>query len=249
MSRYDFTAQRLFVEADLSAGLELHATPEQANYLGNVLRMQPGDGVLLFNGRDGEWRAKVGARSKRAMTLVVGEQARPQEGGPDIDYVFAPLKRSRLDYMVQKATEMGVARLRPVLTRRTNAERVNIERLRANAIEAAEQCGILRVPGVAEPEKLSSLLAAWPQDRLLIFCDEDAEVQDPVAALTAWKSSPPRPVALLIGPEGGFDPAEREALIARSPMLRLSLGPRVLRADTAAVAALALVNAVLGDWH
>ncbi len=125
MSRYDFTSQRLFVEADLADGLELQATPEQANYLGNVLRMQPGDGVLLFNGRDGEWRAKVGTRSKRAMTLVVDAQARPQEGGPDVDYLFAPLKRSRLDYMVQKATEMGVARLRPVLTRRTNAERVN----------------------------------------------------------------------------------------------------------------------------
>jgi 16S rRNA (uracil1498-N3)-methyltransferase len=248
MSRYDFTAQRLFVESDLSPGLELHATPEQANYLGNVLRMQPGDGVLLFNGRDGEWRAKIGVRAKRSMTLVVEDEARPQEGGPDIDYLFAPLKRSRLDYMVQKATEMGVARLRPVITRRTNAERVNTERLRANAIEAAEQCGILRVPAVAEPEKLSSLLAAWPQDRLLVFCDEDAEVQDPVAALTAWKCSPPRPVALLIGPEGGFDPAEREALCARSPVLRLSLGPRILRADTAAVAALALVNAVLGDW-
>lgn len=249
MSRYDFTSQRLFVETDLADGLELQATPEQANYLGNVLRMQPGDGVLLFNGRDGEWQARIGTRSKRAMTLVVGPQARAQESGPDIDYLFAPLKRSRLDYMVQKATEMGVARLRPVLTRRTNAERVNTDRLRANAIEAAEQCGILRVPEVAEPEKLSSLLASWPQERLLIFCDEDAEVQDPLAALAAWRSTVPRPLALLIGPEGGFDPAEREALLARTPVLRLSLGPRILRADTAAVAALALVNAVLGDWR
>jgi 16S rRNA (uracil1498-N3)-methyltransferase len=249
MSRYDFSSQRLFVEADLADGFELQATPEQANYLGNVLRMQPGDGVLLFNGRDGEWRASIGTRSKRAMTLVVGAQARPQEGGPDIDYLFAPLKRSRLDYMVQKATEMGVARLRPVLTRRTNAERVNVDRLKANAIEAAEQCGILRIPDVAEPEKLSSLLASWPQERLLIFCDEDAEVRDPVAALSPWRSMPTRPVAVLIGPEGGFDPAERDALLATGSVLRLSLGPRILRADTAAVAALALVNAVLGDWR
>lgn len=249
MSRYDFTSQRLFVETGLAAGLELQATPDQANYLGNVLRMQPGDGVLLFNGRDGEWRATIGARNKRSMTLCVGDQTRAQDGGPDIDYLFAPLKRSRLDYMVQKATEMGVARLRPVITRRTNAERVNTDRLRANAIEAAEQCGILRVPEVAEPEKLSSLLAAWPQDRLLVFCDEDAEVKDPLAALSAWRVTPPRPVAVLIGPEGGFDPAEREALSARTPVLRLSLGPRILRADTAAVAALALVNAILGDWR
>ena len=249
MSRYDFTSQRLFVEHDLAAGAEVPATPEQANYLCNVLRLQTGDGVLLFNGRDGEWRAVLGARSKRALALVVEAQTRPQAGGPDIDYLFAPLKRSRLDYMVQKATEMGVARLRPVITRRTVAERVNIDRLKANAIEAAEQCGVLRVPEVAEPEKLSSTLASWPQDRLLVFCDEDAEVTDPIAALTAWRAEPPRPVALLIGPEGGFDPAERDALLARTPVLRLSLGPRILRADTAAVAALALVNGVLGDWR
>jgi len=221
MSRYDFTSQRLFVDGDLAQGSELPATPEQANYLGNVLRMQPGDGVLLFNGRDGEWQARIGQRSKRAMTLVVGALVRPQQGGPDIDYLFAPLKRSRLDYMVQKATEMGVARLRPVLTRRTNAERVKTDRLKANAIEAAEQCGVLRVPLVAEPEKLSSVLASWPQERLLVFCDEDAEVRDPMAALATWRATPPRPVAVLIGPEGGFDPAEREALLAQRAVLRL----------------------------
>lgn len=249
MSRYDFTSQRLFVESDLSAGMDVQASQEQANYLCNVLRLQPGDGVLLFNGRDGEWKAALGARSKRALTLVVAEQTRPQESGPDIDYLFAPLKRSRLDYMVQKATEMGVARLRPVITRRTVADRVKTDRVRANAIEAAEQCGILRIPQVEEPTKLASVMAAWPQDRLLIFCDEDAEVQDPLATLAAWHSEPPRPVAVLIGPEGGFDPAEREMLRAKSPVLRLSLGPRILRADTAAVAALALVNSVLGDWH
>ena len=250
MSRYDFTSQRLFVEHDLAAGAEIAATQEQANYLCNVLRMQPGDPVLLFNGVHGEWRARLGTRGKRSLSLLVGEQARAQEGGPDIDYLFAPLKRSRLDYMVQKATEMGVARLRPVLTRRTNAERVKTERLRANAIEAAEQCGVLRVPQVAEPEKLSSVLAGWPQDRLLIFCDEDAEVQDPLAALATWRiEAPLRPLAVLIGPEGGFDPTEREALRSKTPVLRLSLGPRILRADTAAVAALALVNAVLGDWR
>jgi 16S rRNA (uracil1498-N3)-methyltransferase len=249
MSRYDFTSQRLFVDSDLAVGAAVVATPEQTNYLCNVLRMQEGHAVLLFNGRDGEWRARLGVRSKRALTLLVEIQTRPQAGGPDIDYLFAPLKRSRLDYMVQKATEMGVARLRPVITRRTVAERVNVERLAANAIEAAEQCGVLRVPEVAEPEKLSSVLAQWPDEHLLIFCDEDAEVRDPLAALAAVRTTPARPAALLVGPEGGFDAAERATLLAMPHILRLSLGPRILRADTAAVAALALVNAVLGDWR
>lgn len=248
MSRYDFTSQRLFVESDLGAGGVVAATPEQTNYLCNVLRLKDGDPVLLFNGRDGEWRAVLGARSKRALPLNIEAQTRPQEGGPDIDYLFAPLKRSRLDYMVQKATEMGVARLRPVLTRRTIAERVNVDRLAANAIEAAEQCGILRVPSVAAPEKLSAVLADWDTRRRLIFCDEDAETTSPLAALgNAGDGSPP--LALLIGPEGGFAPEERAAVLAVPGVVRLSLGPRILRADTAAVAALALVNACLGDWR
>jgi 16S rRNA (uracil1498-N3)-methyltransferase len=248
VGRYDFTSQRLFVESDLGAGGVVAATPEQTNYLCNVLRLKDGDPVLLFNGRDGEWRAVLGARSKRALALNVEAQTRPQEGGPDIDYLFAPLKRSRLDYMVQKATEMGVARLRPVLTRRTIAERVNVDRLAANAIEAAEQCGILRVPSVAPPEKLSAVLADWDTRRRLIFCDEDAETTSPLAALgNAGDGSPP--LALLIGPEGGFAPEERAAVLAVPGVVRLSLGPRILRADTAAVAALALVNACLGDWR
>jgi 16S rRNA (uracil1498-N3)-methyltransferase len=248
VSRYDFTSQRLFVESDLGAGGVVAATPEQTNYLCNVLRLKDGAPVLLFNGRDGEWRAVLGARSKRALALNVEAQTRPQEGGPDIDYLFAPLKRSRLDYMVQKATEMGVARLRPVLTRRTIAERVNVDRLAANAIEAAEQCGILRVPSVAPPEKLSAVLADWDTRRRLIFCDEDAETASPLAALgNAGDGSPP--LALLIGPEGGFAPEERAAVLAVPGVVRLSLGPRILRADTAAVAALALVNACLGDWR
>lgn len=253
MSRYDFSGQRLFVESDLREGLQVTATAEQANYLCNVLRLQQGAEILLFNGRDGEWRAALGAGRKRALDLLVGPRTRMQEGGPDVDYLFAPLKRSRLDYMVQKATEMGVARLRPVLTRRTVADRVNTDRLRANAIEAAEQCGILRVPQVLAPAKLETVLTHWTEDRTLIFCDEDAEVADPLAALQAAFPGPraatPPSLALLIGPEGGFDPAERQMLLARARVVRLSLGPRILRADTAAVAALALVNATLGDWH
>ena len=172
---------------------------------------------------------------------------RPQEDGPDIDYLFAPLKRARLDYMVEKATEMGVARLRPVLTRRTTPERVNIERMRANAIEAAEQCGILRVPEVRRAGASSSAsIAGWDTTRPLIFCDEDSEESCPFTALARIE---PGPLAVLVGPEGGFDEAERELLSTQPFVTRISLGPRILRADTAAVAALALVNAALGDWR
>ena len=246
MARYDFNAQRLFVEADLAEGAGVACSPEQTNYLKNVLRLKPGDPILVFNGRDGEWRAEIAETGKRGVTLRVGRRERDQGGGPDIDYLFAPLKRARLDYMVQKATEMGVARLRPVLTRRTVAERVNVERMRANAIEAAEQCGILRIPEVHAPEKLESLVAAWDPARPLVFCDERSEESCPFTALARVQ---PGPVALLVGPEGGFDEAERALLASKPFVTRISLGPRILRADTAAVAALALVNAVLGDWR
>jgi len=246
MARYDFTAQRLYVEADLVEGAAVACSAEQANYLRRVLRLKGGDSVLVFNGRDGEWRAQLIEKAKRGAALGLQAQVRPQEGGPDIDYLFAPLKRARLDYMVQKATEMGVARLRPVVTRRTISERINLERMRANAIEAAEQCGILRIPEVHAPQKLESAIAGWDAGRPLVFCDEGSELSDPLAALAGLK---PGPVALLIGPEGGFEEAERARLVALPFVTRLSLGPRILRADTAAVAALAIVNAALGDWR
>ena len=246
MSRYDFSAQRLFVEDRLDEGATIACTPEHANYLRNVLRLGEGDAVLLFNGRDGEWQAELGIAGKRSVTLAIRRQTRPQEGGPDIDYLFAPLKRARLDYIVQKATEMGVARLRPVITRRTVAERVNLERLRSNAIEAAEQCGILRIPEVLDPAKLDRVIGSWPASRPLIFCDEDSEEPCPFTALARVE---PGPLAVLIGPEGGFDPVERELLSSQPFVTRISLGPRILRADTAGVAALALVNATLGDWR
>jgi 16S rRNA (uracil1498-N3)-methyltransferase len=246
MSRYDFSAQRLHVEADLAEGAAVECTPAQANYLRNVLRLKAGDAVLVFNGRHGEWRAELAGSGRRALLLSVGRQMRPQEGGPDIDYLFAPLKRARLDYMVEKATEMGVARLRPVITRRTVAERVNLERMRAHGIEAAEQCGILRLPQVRPPEPLERVIAGWDAARPLVLCDEDVEETCPFTALARI---PPGPVAVLVGPEGGFDPAERELLSTQPFVTRISLGPRILRADTAAVAALALVNAVLGDWR
>jgi len=246
MPRYDFNAQRLFIEADLSEGAEVSCTPEQANYLRNVLRLGSGDPILLFNGRDGEWRADLRQAGKRDVTLVVQQHTRPQESGPDIDYLFAPLKRGRLDYMVQKATEMGAARLRPVMTRRTTPERVNTERMRANAIEAAEQCGILRIPDVHDPTSLDQAIASWDRGRALIFCDEASEERCPFTTLAKVA---PGPLAVLVGPEGGFDEAERELVASQPFAVRITLGPRILRADTAAVAALALVNAVLGDWR
>lgn len=242
----DCRAQRLYVDAPLGPDQRVAASREQANYLLNVLRLGAGGQILVFNGRDGEWLATVEAKGRRDAELAIIRQLRPQATGHDIAYWFAPLKRTRLDYMVQKATELGVASLQPVITRRTVAERVNLERMQANVIEAAEQCGVLRLPDVRPPVTLDKLLAAADLSRHLIFCDEDAPIADPVAAL---RIVPVGALALLIGPEGGFDAAERERLSALPAVTRISLGPRIMRADTAAVAALALINAVLGDWR
>jgi 16S rRNA (uracil1498-N3)-methyltransferase len=240
-------APRLFVEAPLAEAARLPASREHWTYLTSVLRLSDGDEVALFNGRDGEWRARLAAESRKAGALVVDDRLRAQTGGADLQLLFAPLKHARLDYMAQKAVEMGVAALRPTLTARTQVSRVNLDRLRANAIEAAEQCGVLRLPEILPEASLPAALASLEPERLLIFCDEEADQADPCATLdaTGWAG---RPLAVLIGPEGGFTPQERAALIARAPVARISLGPRILRADTAAVAALALVQARLGDW-
>ncbi len=248
MSRLDPTSHRLFTPASLAAGCLVALTREQVNYLVNVVRLREGARLLAFNGRDGEWRAVLANPSKKTAVLRIEAQTRPQESLPDIDYLFAPLKHARLDYMAQKAVEMGVRRLRPVLSRRTQASRVNLERMRANVVEAAEQCGLLALADVLEQEKLETALANWPDDRLLIFCDEAAEVADPIAALRAAGAGFVK-FAVLIGPEGGFDDSERALLARIAPCARISLGPRVLRADTAAVAALTLAQAVLGDWR
>lgn len=246
MPRYDFRSPRLFLEAALAPGADLPLGPDQANYLRNVLRLQPGDPVMVFNGRDGEWRAELTGAGKRGAALRLIEQARPQTPAGDLDYCFAPLKHARLDYMVQKAVELGASRLQPVLTRHTQVHRVNLDRMRANAVEAAEQCGILTLPDVQEPLALDAWLAARDPTRLLVFCDEDAEIADPVAALSAH---PRQPLAVLIGPEGGFSDDERATLLRQSNTVRLALGPRILRADTAAVSALTLVQSALGDWR
>jgi 16S rRNA (uracil1498-N3)-methyltransferase len=247
MARYDFRSPRLYVEQPLQAGAAAALAPPQTHYLKDVLRLTPGDHVLVFNGRDGEWQGRLAAAGKRGLALTIETQTRPQSGGPDLHYLFAPLKRARLDYMVQKSVEMGVARLAPVMTRHTQAERVNGERMRANAIEAAEQCGVLRLPEIAAPVALSEALAALAPERLLVFCDEDAPTVDPAAALAAAAGA--TALAVLVGPEGGFAEEEREMLLGRRNIVRLALGPRILRADTAAVAALTLVQAVLGDWR
>lgn len=246
MSQYDFAAQRLFVAADLSPGDNLAPPPEALNYLLNVLRLREGDAILLFNGRDGEFLARLSQVTRRAALLRVETKTRDQTPRADLDYCFAPLKQARLDYMAQKATEMGAGRLVPVITRRTQVRKVNGARLTANAVEAAEQCGVLAVPEIVEALDLFDFLALFPSDRLLVFCDEDAPLADPYEILRVAQG---QGASILIGPEGGFDDAERAA-IARVPgAVKISLGPRVLRADTAAVAALAVYQAARGDWR
>jgi len=246
MPDYDFRSPRLYLEAPLEAGAVVALDRAQTHYLTTVLRLKAGDRVLAFNGRDGEWSASLDPR-QRAACLVVGARTRDQTAPSDLHYLFAPLKAARLDYMVQKAVEMGASRLQPVLTRHGQVARVNAARLRANAIEAAEQCGILALPEIGQMMALPRLIAALDPGRWLVFCDESAEVADPLAALEAVP--PHAPLAVLVGPEGGFARDERAALLLRPNAVRLALGPRILRADTAAVAALALVQAVRGDWR
>src|SRR5271169_5786375 len=246
MPHYDFRTPRVFLNIPLAAGRTASFDRAQANYLFNVLRLKQGDELLLFNGCDGEWRARITGTGKRMPTATIGERLREQTRPLNLHFLFAPLKHARLDYLVQKAVEMGASRLQPVITRHTQVARVNLDRMRANVIEAAQQCGILNIPEVANPVEFKA--AVGPDDRLLVFCDEDAAVKDPVAALAAAARAR-APVAVLIGPEGGFAAQEREALLRRPNVVRLALGPRILRADTAAVAALALVQAVLGDWR
>jgi 16S rRNA (uracil1498-N3)-methyltransferase len=247
MPRTDFTTPRLYLTDDLAEGNRLALAHEPSNYLGNVLRLGAGARVLIFNGRDGEFAASFAPLDRKRTNLIVGARIRQQEFPPDIDYLFAPLKHARLDYMAQKAVEMGAARLRPVITRRTQVARLNLDRLAANAREAAEQCGVIWLPEIAPPEPLEAALSRWQAERLLIFCDEEAPTANPFETLASAPSA--KGVGLLIGPEGGFDEGERAAILRAPRVLRLSLGPRILRADTAAVAALALIQTRFGDWR
>jgi len=237
---------RLHVDAPLHAGAEIALDRGQSNYLVTVMRLAAGAGVAVFNGRDGEWRADLTDAHRKAATLTAREMMRPQTPLPDLHLVFAPIRKARTDFIVEKACETGCARVRPVITRYTQSERLNLDRLRAHMLEAAEQCGGVSIPDLDPPQPLTTLLAEWPADRKLIFCDE-ARTAPPM--LTALAGIPRgTPAALLIGPEGGFSPEEAARLHAHPATLPVSLGPRILRADTAAVAALALAQVALGDW-
>ena len=239
------TTPRLFVDQPLAEGREVTLAPEQSHYLGTVLRSAPGDAVDVFNSQDGAFLAHVAEAAKKKMVLRVEHLTSAVTPPPDIDYLFAPLKHSRLDYLVQKATELGARRLRPVITARTIAERVNLDRMRANVVEAAEQCNLVFVPEVLEPVSLNVALREWDKTRALIYCDEVADKIGPLDGLAKVKL----PAAVLVGPEGGFTVEERAMLKALPYVTAISLGPRIMRADTAAVAVLALVQAALGDWR
>ena len=238
------TTPRLHIETPLSEGAEFALSPEQGHYLVHVLRQASGDAVALFNGQDGEWLAYLTTITKKSVHVRLERLTADVQAPPDIDYLFAPLKHARLDYMVQKATELGARRLRPVITQRTIAERVNLDRMKANAVEAAEQCNLVFVPEVLEPLPLAKALAGWDPSRRLIYCDETASVTNPVEAL---KNIAP-PAAVLVGPEGGFTAEERAHLKSLSFVTAISLGPRIMRADTVAIAAFAVVQATIGDW-
>lgn len=244
------TRARLFVEDDLAAESRIGLAAAQAHYLRNVLRLKPGDAVLLFNGRDGEWRAVIDALGRSDGAVSVDSRTRAQADEPDIWLLFAPVKRAPLDFLVQKAVELGVSSLHPVLTRYTDVARVNTGRLRANIAEAAEQCGRLTLPDIVPPRLLDEALADWPAGRRLIACAESGPATPLQTVLTEAQSQrQPAGWALLTGPEGGFAPEELDALGKLPFVTPVSVGPRILRAETAAVAALACWQAVLGDWR
>ncbi len=244
--RANFRMQRLFVDAPLAAGTAQEVGKDQFNYLINVLRYEEGSEVLVFNGRDGEWRATLSLPTKKRLFLTPVEQTRAQPEPCDLHYLFAPLKVGRLDYLVQKAVEMGAGLLQPVMTQHVQGKITSIERLQANVIEAAEQCGVLGIPEVLAPRRLNDLLDTWPSERRIIFCDEGDAGQNPLPVLAQVKE---RKLALLIGPEGGFSDEERARLRGLDFVTAIPLGPRILRADTAAVAAMAIIQAAIGDWR
>ncbi len=242
---------RLFVDDDLAAGAGVELSSAQAHYIEHVLRMARGDDVFLFNGRDGEWRASIDSLRRKSCTALITEQTCGQEVGEDLWLLFAPVKRAPIDFAAAKATELGVSLLWPVLTENTAVSRVNTDRLRANTIEAAEQCGRITVPEIREPAPLDRALDRWPAARRILLCDESgagAPIVDTLKAESGDKAGP-GPWAVLIGPEGGFSPSELDGLRKLPFVVSVGLGPRLLRADTAALSALACWQAVIGDWH
>jgi 16S rRNA (uracil1498-N3)-methyltransferase len=244
MSLMAKSTTRLFLDQRLESASDIPLAREQAHYVLNVLRMNSGDALRVFNANDGEWLAYLTDVKKKDASIRCERRISDVTRPPDIDYLFAPLKHARLDYMVQKATELGARRLRPVITARTIAERVNLDRMRANAIEAAEQCNLVFVPDVLEPVSLNAAIREWTPERTLVYCDETATLADPIVTLAKIKT----PAAILVGPEGGFTEEERAMLKALPYVRAISLGPRIMRADTVAIAAFALVQAAIGDW-
>ncbi|VAW21158.1 16S rRNA (uracil(1498)-N(3))-methyltransferase [hydrothermal vent metagenome] len=248
MPRTHKTQQRLYVDMPLSAKKTIKLDKMQSNYLANVLRKKTGDRLVLFNGRDGAWLAFISTVSRKLVEVETIECFARQPPHNDLWYGFAPLKSARLDYMAQKACEMGAGMIQPVVTEYTQIRRIKEERIIANVIEAAEQCEVLNLPQVLPQTSLLSLIENWPRDhsgRILIIADEEISPASPIEQLLAHKN---RPLGLMIGPEGGFSQNERDLLRGHDFIVRISLGPRILRADTAAVAALALIQATIGDW-
>jgi len=240
---------RLYVETSLPGTGSLTLDADQSHYLANVMRAALGDTIGVFNGRDGEWTAEIAGLKKRAVGLRIVAKIKEQSTEPNLMLAFAPIKKARIDFIAQKATELGVSHLQPIYTRRTNIERVKSERLRANAIEAAEQCERLNVPTIYEPAKLVDMLAKWPPERMIMFCDEDLSGKSAHTVLSALSEDQKnRPWAIIIGPEGGFDDSERAAINSMPNTVVVSLGPRILRADTAAMAAISLWQSAIGDW-
>lgn len=236
---------RLFVDQPLSAGVVLEPAFDQARYLTGVMRKGVGDALLLFNGRDGEWRAEITEVSKRGCVLTAIERTRVQAGTPDLELIVALVKRNRLETIVEKAAELGCRRVRLAITRFTQADHTRVDRLQAIATEASEQTGRLDVPEIIAPEKLDRILDGWPAGRRLMFCDEGGDVRPALAALPTTEGG----WSILIGPEGGFSPEERDRLRRENFVTPVGLGPRILRADTAAISALTLWQAALGDWR
>ena len=240
---------RLYVDQPLGENKAAALSADHGHYLNRVMRLSAQDHVRLFNGQDGEWLCTIEQISKRGALVVCSEKLREAQTLPDVDYLFAPLKTARLDYMAQKATEMGAGRIRPVFTEFTQGKRFKFDRLVANTIEAAEQCNLVCLPQILEPEKLPKVINDWQSDgkqtRQLLFCDESAESCSPIETIAGFKG---QPTALLVGPEGGFSEQERALLLDQDFVTAISLGPRIMRADTAAVAALALLQATIGDW-
>jgi len=243
--RANYKLQRLYLDAPLAEGSVVPLGREQAHYLMTVLRLADGAQVLVFNGRDGEHGATLRPEGRKAANLEIGAQTREQAPQPRLDFLFAPLKVGRIEYLVQKATEMGVGRITPVFTDHTQLHKVNAARLEANILEAAEQCGNLAIPDLGEAVKLEALLAGWDPTRQIIFCNESQAGNNPTEVLSGITE---RDLALLVGPEGGFSEREREMLTALPFVTPIPLGPRILRADTAAVAALTAVQMTIGDW-